>query len=254
MIMAIIISGYFISKNNFFRSTTKDVQLTRSPQISNNTPDVKNINNSVNNADGQIITNVFEIKQSFANKKYINSLKGYLIYKTTSCSFITTDPPYPPESMCSPDSGYFILSDTNNSLKTNPDNERTILNENQILVFYVPDTVINSLSIGKVYNIEGSYKIYNSLDSIKYFKIQNSIDCDKIKKEITILYEVANYCSQDSDCVSSGCPAYFYNKNANLNEIRLKEKLFYDHRCPAEAICKSPESYNLKCVENKCIF
>lgn len=256
IVVVIIIAGFFIIQENILTSTTKNAQLTQSHQIFNNTNGSKNIDNSGINSEGQVITNVSEIKQAFVNKKYINSLKGYLIYKTTSCIFRNTTPPYSSKDPCFyDDDGYFILSDTNNSLNTNPANEKTTLNNNQILIYKVPDSIINSLDIGKIYKIEGSYRNRNGVDSVIFFRIPNIVDCEKLETEITTFYEIANYCNQDSDCVSSGCPEHIYNKNTDLNEVRLKEKLFYDHRCPAvEAICLSPESYNLKCIENKCIF
>ncbi len=215
-----------------------------------------------NTTDSNIIENQFtdisQIKQLLDNIKTTKSLSGYLIHKTKSCIFRTTDPPYPPGAPCAPDSGYFILSDSNIGLTTNPVNEKTILNENQILVFSIPDSVINNLSLGEIYTIEGSVKKWNGFNSIKYFRIQDIIDCKKLENEIIAVYEEANYCDRDSDCIyrpnlgfCQGCR--IYNKNFDLSDVRSKEKKFYDFQCPScEVSCYSPDLINLKCIENEC--
>src|SRR3989339_441672 len=187
-------------------------------------------NNSTNIINkNSINTNISPTNQNLDNTKIVNSLRGYLIYKTKSCAFRRIDPPYLPEAPCAPDSGYVVLSDSKDNLKTNPLDEKTILNQNQILVYSVPDSVIDKIVLGNIYEFKGS-----------------------VKK--------ANYCEIDSDCTYKpnlgfvkGCDRLF-NINEDLTEIILKEKMFFDYRCQSvEISCIPHNRINLKCENNKCV-
>src|SRR3989339_70224 len=177
-------------------------------------------NNSTNIINkNSINTNISPTNQNLDNTKIVNSLRGYLIYKTKSCAFRRIDPPYLPEAPCAPDSGYVVLSDSKDNLKTNPLDEKTILNQNQILVYSVPDSVIDKIVLGNIYEFKGSVKKYNDIVSIKYLGIKNIVNCKELE-----------------------------------NEIILKEKMFFDYRCQSvEISCIPHNRINLKCENNKCV-
>jgi hypothetical protein len=214
--------------------------------------------NEINNSTSIITNN--PINTNLNNTKIVNSLSGYLIFKTKSCAFRITDPPYLPETPCAPDSGYIILSESKDELKTNPLKEKTILNKNQILVYSVPDSVIDRIEFGNIYNFKGSVKKYNDIISIKYLGIKDIIDCKGLENEIITLINKANHCNVDSDCIykpnlgfNKGCDRIF-NKNEDLTTVKLKEKVFSDFKCSfPEVTCLSPDRINLKCEENKCV-
>lgn len=115
-------------------------------------------------------TNIKTIKQILPDKSEVTA-KGYLIFKTKSCSFRTTDPPYPPGAPCAPNSGYVILSDVNVNKDWNPTSQKTTLTNDQILVYSTPDKIIDELSLKQVYQIQGSGKKYNGIEALKFNKL-----------------------------------------------------------------------------------
>ncbi|MBR9703773.1 hypothetical protein GOV12_00035 [Candidatus Pacearchaeota archaeon] len=125
--------------------------------------------------DRSFKTNV-KITKNILNNDYSEKVvTGYAIYKTKSCSFRTTDPPYPPESSCAKNSGYIILSDNNNArLNHNPKNSKTDLKDNELLIHYINDDTIDSIILGERYEISGIDISYNSVNSLGFIEILSS--------------------------------------------------------------------------------
>jgi len=116
------------------------------------------------------ITNVQIIKSSLNNDKSQEVVYGYLIYKTKSCSFRSTDLPYPPQSPCAINSGYIILSDNKNAkLANDPTNIKTQLKDNELLIHYVNDYTINSSNLGDYYRVNGEDISYDSILSLEFY-------------------------------------------------------------------------------------
>jgi len=98
--------------------------------------------------------------------------------------------------------------------------------------------------------------------------IENKIDnCDLIEFEIRNLFDQANYCEVDLDCVVletnfkhklniAGCNQYHLgNKSANLSSINQQGDKFRKSGCPTVQyfICESPPLEEIKCIEGKCV-
>jgi hypothetical protein len=130
----------------------------------NKTPEQGDVFENKNYSDLQ--TNINNIKILLSDRSELIA-KGYLIFKTKSCVFKTTDPPYPP-APCAPNSGYIILSDNEINKEFNPINQKTILTNEQVLVFYVPDDTIDKLILNQIYSVQGGGSKYNGIDSLKY--------------------------------------------------------------------------------------
>src|SRR3989339_249229 len=153
-------------------------------------------------------------------------------------------------------------NETNNS--TNIINKNSINTNisptNQNLDNSVPDSVIDKIVLGNIYEFKGSVKKYNDIVSIKYLGIKNIVNCKELENEINTLVKKANYCEIDSDCTYKpnlgfvkGCDRLF-NINEDLTEIILKEKMFFDYRCQSvEISCIPHNRINLKCENNKCV-
>jgi len=119
--------------------------------------------------DNNEVTNIQNLKSNLNNDYSKEIVSGYLIFKTKSCSFKTSNPPYPDDSPCASNSGYIILSDDKNAkISNDPTNSKTSLKNNEILIHYVKDDAIDYFSLGNFYQIAGKDISYNSVNSLEF--------------------------------------------------------------------------------------
>lgn len=124
------------------------------------------------NKSVRLETNVSRTNEHLNNKNSELIVKGFAVYATKSCSFRTSDPPYPPASFCASNSGYIILSDKQVSdKKLNPTNEKTLLDDSEVLIFSVKDSVIDSIKVGDYYQIKGKVNAYNGVPALEYVSL-----------------------------------------------------------------------------------
>lgn len=117
--------------------------------------------------------NIKSIKKILPDKSEV-AAKGYLIFKTKNCSFKTVDRPrfsFPPVEPCGPNTGYVILSDIKVNKDWDPKTQKIVLTDEEILVYYVPDKIIDELNLNQVYQIHGIGSSYDEIEALKFISL-----------------------------------------------------------------------------------
>ena len=82
---------------------------------------------------------------------------------------------------------------------------------------------------------------------------------DELKSQINSMLDKANYCSADSDCVSTtefSCCSILVNKNADLEKTKEGIDKYgndFFSLCPYVLCLTPPEKDEIQCVDNKCV-
>ncbi|MBM3248856.1 MAG: hypothetical protein FJZ10_05515 [Candidatus Omnitrophica bacterium] len=113
----------------------------------------------------------------------------------------------------------------------------------------------------KGYDQNGKLILDENTVQTKLFQEDKRVDCDKLKKHISLLFDKLNYCDVDSDCIYSGIPdcsfgccGILVNKDVDLAEAKEAVMEFREN-CLEECDCLCPPTImGRKCKDNKCVW